>query len=215
MALTLHLRSSRNAGPELDEAAALIRAGGIVVFPTETVYGIGAGLDRLDAVARVNELKGRPVGMPLLIHCAGLPELSTLARTIPANAFPLFEAFLPGPLAVVLAASDLVPEALRGPGGTVGIRVVHHPAARELIRRAGIPITGSSANRHGSKATAEFSALDAGITAGADLVLDAGRCGSGLASTVVDLTASPPRILRAGSITREQLEAVSGTSWER
>ena len=211
--LQLENQSARSDSPEIAEAAAVIRSRGIVVFPTETVYGIGAGFEYLDAVTRVNELKQRPAGMPLMIHCAEVAELTEFVRMIPVFALPLLEKFLPGPLALVLAASDRVPAALRGPDNTIGIRVTSHHITQALIRRAGMPLVGTSANLHGRSATADFSAIAPTITAGADLVIDAGRCGPGIASTVVNLTVEPPRVLRAGVITRAQLEAATGMAW--
>jgi L-threonylcarbamoyladenylate synthase len=210
MPLTLRLRSDRPDSPAVVEAAGIIRAGGVVIFPTETVYGIGVGLDHLAATARIFEVKGRPRELPLLVHCAEVQDVTGLVRTIPAPAFGLMQAFLPGPLALILIASERIPAALRGPGDTIGIRVVSHPAARALIRRAGMPLVGSSANRHHADATAEFSAIDPALAAGADVILDAGRCGTGVASTVLNLAVEPPRLLREGAISRPAVEAVLG-----
>ncbi|MFO7676108.1 MAG: L-threonylcarbamoyladenylate synthase [bacterium] len=212
MPITLRVRPGRPNDSAVLEAAAIIRAGGIVVFPTETVYGIGIGLDHAGSgetgVARVSALKGRPAGMPVLLHCASVQDIPGLARSMPRSALDLVQAFLPGPLALVLPASDRVPAALQGPGGTVGIRVVALPVTQALIRRVGTPLAGSSANPHGTPATAGFSELDAAILAGADVILDSGRCGTGLASTVVDLATGPPRLLREGAIPRAAVESV-------
>lgn len=208
--LTLRLRSPRPDSPEIIEAAQVIRDSGVVVFPTETVYGIGAGLDRPEAVHRVAALKQRPAGMPFLVHCAGLAEIAELVREMPAFAFPLFEAFLPGPLAVILPASERVPAFLRGSNDTVGIRVTAHPVTQGIIRRSGMPLVGSSANLHTRPATAEFSGLDPVLLAGVDLVIDAGRCGTGLASTVIDLAGERPRLVREGAIPRRRVEALLG-----
>lgn len=215
MPLTLRLRSDRDDSPEILEAARVIRQGGIVVFPTETVYGIGAGLDFPDTALRVNRLKDRPETTPLLVHCAAPQDLSTLARTVPVEAFRLLEAFLPGPLALILPASDRVPDLLRGPGDTVGVRVVARPATGALIRRAGMPIAGSSANPHGAAASGDFAGLDPTLLAGADVVIDAGSGGSGVPSTIVDLASRPPRLLREGAIARRRLAEVLGEDWDR
>lgn len=211
MPLTLRLRAARADGPEIAEAARIVQQGGLVVFPTETVYGIGAGLAFPEIAARVNRLKQRPERQPLLIHCADPGEIAGLARAVPREAFRLIEAFLPGPLALILPAADRIPDTLRGPGDTVGIRVTNLPAARALIRRAGMPLAGSSANRHGAPPTGSFSTLDAALLAEADLVLDAGDCGDGIATTIVDLTARPFRVVRQGAIAGRELQMLLHT----
>ncbi|HDQ99762.1 MAG TPA: threonylcarbamoyl-AMP synthase [candidate division WOR-3 bacterium] len=208
MPLTLRLRSTRTDSPEIAEAAHVVRQGGIVIFPTESVYGIGAGLDFPEAALRINRLKQRPETQPLLVHCAETGDIAILARAVPPETFRLIEAFLPGPLALILPAADRVPEELRGPGDTIGIRVTGLPVARALIRRSGMPLAGSSANRHGAPATGTFSGIDASLIAEADIVLDAGDSGDGMATTMVDLAARPFRVIREGAISRQAVEAV-------
>ena len=209
MPLTIRLRAARTDDPQLLEAVRIVRAGGLVVFPTETVYGLGALLGRPGAAERIRAAKDRPGDLPLLVHCADTQDIAPLVGSMPAAAMALIQTFLPGPLALVLPAGN-VPADVRGPGNTVGIRVVAHPVGRALIRLAGSPLLGTSANRHGDPATGTYSALDPALLAGTDLVIDAGTCGSGTASTILDLTTDPPRLLREGAIARADIERVAG-----
>jgi L-threonylcarbamoyladenylate synthase len=188
------------------EAAELLRTGGLVIFPTDTVYGLGAlGLDA-EAVARVFAVKGRPGEKGLILHVAAPEQVTEVARGIGPLALELMERFFPGPLTLVLPAREVVPAVVTGGGETVAVRMPDHPVALALIRACGVPIAAPSANRSGEPPprTAEDALRSLG--GGADLALDAGPCPLGQPSTLLDLTTSPPRILREGAIAASQLE---------
>lgn len=187
-----------------------IRNGGLVAFPTETVYGLGAnGLDG-EAVRRIFEAKGRPSDNPLILHIAKKSDVKLLWRHIPTNARLLMDAFWPGPLTLIYLKSDIVPDEVSAGLDTVAIRMPEHRTALALIRAAGVPIAAPSANLSGkpSPTTAQhvFEDMDGKI----DIVLDGGACHIGVESTVITLVGKP-RILRPGGITKEMIEQVIGS----
>lgn len=195
------------------EAAEAIRAGELVAFPTETVYGLGANAFDARAAARIFEAKQRPLNDPLIVHIADPTDLTDLTDlTDPANlptlVATLTRAFWPGPLTLVLPRSQNVPPIVSAGLDTVAVRMPDHPVAQALIRASGVPIAAPSANRFGhvSPTTAQhvLDDLDGRI----DLVLDGGPTPIGVESTVLDLTSNPLRILRPGGVTREHIEAV-------
>lgn len=200
---------------ELERAAALIRAGGLVAFPTETVYGLGANALDPDAVARIYQAKGRPWASPLIVHVADESMARTVTADWPDGAHRLAARFWPGPLTMIVRKAPIVPDLVTAGLDSVGVRVPSHPVALALIRHAGVPIAAPSANRFGeiSPTTAEHVRLSLGNRV--DLILDAGPCEVGIESTVVSLRRNPPAILRPGMITDEQLEAASGLHWQR
>ncbi|MGH9582899.1 MAG: L-threonylcarbamoyladenylate synthase [Bryobacteraceae bacterium] len=200
---------------ELERAAELIRAGRLVAFPTETVYGLGANALDPEAVARVYEAKGRPSSSPLIVHVSSAEMARTMAADWPALAETLAARFWPGPLTMILRKAEIVPDIVTAGLDSVGIRVPSHPIALELIRRAGVPIAAPSANRFTeiSPTTAEH--VRASLGGRVDLILDGGPAQVGIESTVVSLVRNPPEILRPGMITGEGLEAVTGVRWER
>jgi L-threonylcarbamoyladenylate synthase len=191
-------------------AARVLRAGGLVAFPTETVYGLGADAANEAAVRRVFAVKGRPAGHPLIVHLAAAEELSEWAAEVPREARLLAERFWPGPLTLVLRRGPRVPLAVTGGQETVGLRVPAHPAARALLREFGGGVAAPSANRFGrvSPTTADHVRQDLG--ADVDFILDGGPCGVGIESTIVDLSGQAPALLRPGGIPREGLEAALG-----
>lgn len=186
-------------------AVSCLRQGGLVVFPTETVYGIGADGLQAGAVSRIFEAKGRPLGHPLILHVSGLPMARALTACWTETAQRLAEAYWPGPLTLVLPASPLVPLEVRGGGPTVALRMPAHRTALALIRGLDRPVAAPSANRHQgvSPTTAEHAADELGPAV--DLILDDGPCEQGLESTVVDLSGGQPRILRPGPISSRML----------
>jgi len=189
---------------------AVIRSGGLVAFPTETVYGLGAnGLDA-EAVARIFEAKGRPSDNPLILHVARKSDVKPLWKQIPEAARRLMDAFWPGPLTIVYYKSDRVPDAVSAGLDTVAVRMPDHKCALSLIREAGVPVAAPSANRSGkpSPTTAEHVRQD--LFGKIDMILDGGPCRVGLESTVISLAGKTPTILRPGGVTREMLEAVIG-----
>lgn len=199
---------SRIVGPEaVAEAAACLRAGGVVAFPTETVYGLGADALNVEAVRRVFAIKGRPADHPLIVHLATAEAMSDWAAHVPAVAWELARAFWPGPLTLVLPRQPHVPDAVTGGQDSVALRVPEHPLARQLIAAAGA-LVAPSANRFGrvSPTTAAHVAEELGEAV--DLILDGGPCDVGVESTIVSLLSDTPVLLRPGRITPEQLEAV-------
>ena len=193
-----------------DAAAKILREGGLVAIPTETVYGLGAnGLDEA-AVARIFIAKGRPNDNPLILHVADPIQMELFARDIPAAAYLLAEAFWPGPLTMILPAKDIVPKATTGGLSTVGIRCPDNDTTREIIRLAGVPVAAPSANLSKKPSTVTAQHVLHDHDGKIDAVVDGGHCRVGVESTIVDLTERPARLLRPGGITPEQLMAVLG-----
>ena len=194
----------------LRQAAGILRAGGLVALPTETVYGLGAHALDSAAVERIFAAKQRPAWDPVIVHVSSLEMLNGLIEELPANARRLMEAFWPGPLTLLLRRTDAIPDAVTAGRELVGVRMPAHPVALELIRRAGIPVAAPSANLfgHTSPTTAEhvLDDLDGRI----DAVLDAGPTGLGVESTVLDCCQSPMLIYRPGAVTAEQIRSVAG-----
>ncbi|MFK8023616.1 MAG: L-threonylcarbamoyladenylate synthase [Ilumatobacter sp.] len=199
---------------ELDAAAAALRSGGVVVMPTETVYGLAADATDPAAFARIFSVKGRPPDHPLIVHLAEpedlldwAPEAGDAARRLASMAWP-------GPLTIIVPRSSRLPAAVAGGRDSVGLRVPAHPMARELIRLAGVPLAAPSANLFGSVSptTVEHVIADlAGrLDPERDAVVDGGPCPVGVESTIVDTTVEPVQILRAGAVTHEQVVAVLG-----
>ncbi len=194
----------------LARAAAVLRGGGLVAFPTETVYGLGAAALDPAAVARIFSAKGRPAHDPLIVHLADPTDLPRVARQVPDLAWRLWERFAPGPLTLVLPKHPALPPAVTAGRDTVAVRIPAHPVALGLIRAAGVPVAAPSANRfgHTSPTTAQHVLDDLG--AAVDVILDAGPTPVGVESTIVDLTQDPPVLLRPGGVPREALEEVLG-----
>lgn len=194
----------------LERAAKVLRAGRLVAFPTETVYGLGALALVPEAVERIFEAKGRPATNPLIVHVADLAQARSLARSWPAQAERLAEVFWPGPLSLVLPKQPSVPDIVTAGGPTVALRMPAHPVALALLRATGAPLAAPSANRstHISATTAEHVARSLGERV--DLIFDAGATSGGLESTVVDLTGPVARVLRPGLIGIAELEAALG-----
>lgn len=190
-------------------AGRIIRSGGLVAFPTETVYGLGAnGLDG-EAVKRIFEAKGRPQDNPLILHVAKKSDVKQLWRHVPDDARRLMDAFWPGPLTLIFVRSDIVPDEVAAGLPTVAVRMPENKTALALIRAAGVPIAAPSANLSGrpSPTCAEHVLED--MDGRIDVILDGGRCPVGVESTVLTLVGKPT-ILRPGGITREMLEAIIG-----
>ncbi len=187
--------------------AQILKAGGLVVFPTETVYGLGANALDAGAVAKIFAAKGRSARNPIIVHVANLDDAKKLVSAWPDSAQKLAEAFWPGPLTLVLPKHADVPDLVTAGGPTVALRMPAHAVALALLRACGLPLAAPSANRSTelSPTCAEHVRLDL-----ANLLLDAGPTTGGLESTVLDLTCTPPRLLRPGLVTRAELEASLG-----
>ncbi len=201
--------------PDFARAVELLRAGQLVAFPTETVYGLGADAANPEAVARIFAAKGRPADHPLIVHVSGDDAVDRWAEQVPGFAWELMEAFWPGPLTLILKKQSWVPSTVTGGQDTVGLRVPGHPVALELLRRfaaGGGPggIAAPSANRFGhiSPTTADHVREELGERVA--LILDGGPCAVGIESTIVDCSRGAPVILRPGHISAAYLEAVSG-----
>ncbi len=189
----------------VDRAVELLRRGGLVAFPTETVYGLGADGLQPAAVRRIFEAKGRPHDHPLILHVSGLPMARALAAHWPDTAQRLVEAYWPGPLTLIVQASPLVPAEVRGGGFTVALRMPAHRLALSILRRLERPVAAPSANRHQGVSPTTAAHVTAELGGAVDLILDGGPCEQGVESTVVDLSGERPRILRPGPITSAML----------
>lgn len=195
--------------PEIDAAANTLRAGGLVAFPTETVYGLGANALDAEAVAKIFELKGRPKFDPLIVHIAEPGSLAQVAQRIPDRAADLMDRFWPGPLSLVLEKRPCVPDIVTAGLKSVAVRCPDHDVARQLIRAAGVPISAPSANRFGMVSPTTAAHVRDQFSAQLPHVLDDGPCRIGVESTVVsfvDLEDAEPVLLRHGGITQEEIE---------
>jgi len=200
--------------PDLEiikQAAALIRQGGLVAFPTETVYGLGADGLNPEAVKKIFKAKGRPSDNPLILHIAESADVWRLARQVDARVQKLISRFWPGPLTLVLPKEKIIPAEVTAGLDTVAIRMPRHPVALALIKESGVPLAAPSANRSGypSPTTGEHVSVDLGGRI--EAILASGSTGVGLESTVLDLSTDLPLILRPGGVTREDLVSVLGT----
>jgi L-threonylcarbamoyladenylate synthase len=193
---------------QIEQAAAVLRRGGLVAFPTETVYGLGADASNPAALKKIFAAKGRPADHPLIVHVAEASDLRHWAADVPRAAWLLAERFWPGPMTLVLKRAAHVNDLVSGGQDSIGLRVPSHPVARKLLSAFGGGIAAPSANRFGklSPTTAEHVARELGDAV--DLVLDGGPCDVGIESTIIDLTREPPAVLRPGHISAEQVAEV-------
>src|SRR6185436_7218953 len=196
----LAVDASRPAVSALEAAARLLRRGALVAFPTETFYGLGANALDEAAVARVFHAKGRPADKPLLVLVDSLEMVAEVARDVSALARRLMARYWPGALTLVLRAHAGLPRALTAGTGTIGVRLPGHPVARALVSALGEPVTAPSANPDGQASPRTADEVIAGLCDRVDLVLDGGETPGGPASTLLDLTRTPPVILRAGAV---------------
>jgi L-threonylcarbamoyladenylate synthase len=199
------MRVKIEAPGALDQAAELLRRGRPVAFPTDTVYGVGAHAFLADAVAQLYRVKERPVhvAIPLLLPDAAMMEI--VCSGVPSLAWRLAERFWPGGLSLVLRRSTRVPDAVTAGGPTLAVRVPDYPLVGELCRRLGAPLAATSANLHGQPDPVTADEVEAALGGRVPLILDGGVCRGGLPSTVLDLTVSPPVLLRRGPVTAEAL----------
>lgn len=193
---------------EMAEAAEIIRQGGLVAFPTETVYGLGADALRPEASRKIYAAKGRPSDNPLIVHICRFADLVSIAREVPAQAKLLADAFWPGPLTMIVWKNEKVPLETTGGLETVAVRMPNHPVALRLIEESGCMIAAPSANTSGKPSPTEASHVAEDLNGRVPLILDGGLVGIGIESTIIDLTEEVPMILRPGYITRKMLEDV-------
>ncbi|MDD5093440.1 MAG: L-threonylcarbamoyladenylate synthase [Dehalococcoidia bacterium] len=193
---------------QLESAVAILRKGGVIAYPTDTVYGLGADAFNEEAVRRIYRIKQRPLSQPFPVLLADKADLSQLAATIPEVAWNLIEHFFPGQLTLVFLKSATVPQWVTAGGNTVAIRIPDHPLALELIRALGRPLIGTSANLTGSPSAITAAEVYAQLGDAVDFILDGGVCPGGIESTVVDVTGGAPVIIREGAISRESIAMV-------
>lgn len=204
--------SSENIDSEqMSKAGQIIRDGGLVAFPTETVYGLGANALNQVAAQKIYGAKGRPSDNPLIVHIADRSMLDSLVKEIPKTAEKFMNAFWPGPMTLIFKKSDIVPYETTGGLNTVAIRMPNHRIARELIRAAGVSIAAPSANLSGKPSPTLGEHVVDDMNGRIDMIIDGGKVGMGLESTIIDVTVEPPMILRPGFVTREMLREVVGT----
>ena len=198
---------------ELEKAAEIIRNGGVVAFPTETVYGLGADVKNPMAVARIFELKERPLFDPLIVHIADMDQLKELTTLRDPRIYELAQAFWPGPLTMVLPKSDLVPDIVTAGLPTVGVRMPDHPIAQELIRKSGCALAAPSANKFGKVSPTEPWHVRKHLP-DVDMILDGGKTRVGIESTVIALRPDGFQLLRPGAVTREDLDKILPESFD-
>ena len=187
---------------------ALLRQGGVIAFPTDTVYGLGATIDRPEAITRIYAVKQRPVTMALPLLLADIAQLELVAERVPEAARRLAEEFWPGALTLVLPKSDGVPDTVTAGAGTVAVRVPAHPIPLAIITGCGMPITGTSANLSGYPSPQTADEVQTQLGAKIDLIIDAGRTPGGRESTIIDLTGKVPVVRREGAIPTTRLRLV-------
>ncbi len=190
------------------KAVSVLRAGGLVALPTETVYGLGADARNPDALRKIFLAKGRPFDHPLIVHLANVAQLSEWAREIPEKALILAKHFWPGPLTLILKKSNTINDIVTGSQDTIGLRIPNHPVALALLEAFGNGIAAPSANRFGRISPTTAKAVREELGDRVDLILEGGQCEVGLESTIVDMTHEHPVILRPGMISQTQIENV-------
>ena len=194
----------------LEQAGEIIRNGGLVAFPTETVYGLGANALDEEAAKKVYEAKGRPSDNPLIVHISNLNMLDDIVTQVPEVAKKLMDAFWPGPMTLIFNKSELVPKGTTGGLNTVAVRFPNHPIALELIEKSGVSIAAPSANLSGKPSPTMGEHVIDDLDGRIDMIIDGGMVGMGLESTIIDVTCETPMILRPGFITYEMIKDVIG-----
>ena len=207
---TKELNLFMNREAAIAEAGEILKNGGIVAIPTETVYGLAADAFNPEAVAKIFEAKGRPQDNPVIVHIASREQLPQVVSSVPEKAEKLMDAFWPGPLTMIVPKGDCIPDEVSCGLDTVGIRLPSHPMARALIRESGVPLAAPSANTSGRPSTTTAAHVMHDMDGKIAAVLDGGACGVGVESTVITLALERPRLLRPGGITLEQLRSVLG-----
>ena len=201
---------SENDMDKINRVGEILKNGGVVGIPTETVYGLAANaLDR-QAVAKIFKAKGRPQDNPLIVHIADFDDIYKLVSEVPPKAVLLAKHFWPGPLTIILPRSDIIPESVSAGLSTVAVRMPSHPIARAIIRAAGVPLAAPSANISGKPSPTTAQHVWKDLNGRIDAVADGGSCSVGLESTVVTLCTSPPSLLRPGKVTPDEIAQIIG-----
>ena len=204
---TLHLKAmDETAVTEIKKAAEILKNGGLVAIPTETVYGLAASAFNEDAVANIFKAKGRPNDNPLIVHIADINELEVIAKDITPQAKKCMDAFWPGPFTAVLPKKDIIPATVSGGLNTVAVRLPANAVARAIIKQSGLPLAAPSANRSGSPSPSTAEHVIDDLNKKIDAVVISEKCAVGVESTVVTFATNPPRLLRPGGITVEMLK---------
>ena len=193
---------------QIKRAVTILRQSGLVAYPTDTVYGLGACMTDIAAVDRIFQVKGRPKGMALPVLLADQAQIEQIVTSVPPAAQLLADAFFPGALTIILPKSDVVPDIITGGGKTVAFRIPNHPVPIALIKQLGKPIVGTSANLSGLDSALTAAEVIKQIGDKIDMVIDGGRCPGGIESTVVDLSGVKPVIRRQGAISIEKLRKI-------
>jgi len=193
---------------QIARAVRILKKGGVVAFPTDTLYGLGANAFDEDAVLKIYEIKSRPRDLALTLLLADIAQIKVVGDDIPKLAWELAERYMPGALTIVVKKSKAVPYAISGERDTVAVRVPNHPIPIALISGLGAPITGTSANLSGAPDPATAGQVHKQLGSRVDMIIDGGRCPIGVSSTILDLTIDPPTILREGTIKRDELTRV-------
>lgn len=204
------MKTEKLTAADVEQAAAILRRGGLLGIPTETVYGLGAnGLDT-EAVAHIFEAKGRPQDNPLILHVPSAQWLERYCQHIPDAAYTLAERFWPGPLTMILERRPVVPDVVTAGLDTVGMRCPAHPVCRAIIAAAGVPVAAPSGNTSGRPSPTNMADMLEDMEGKIDGIVDGGPCSVGVESTIIDLTEQPPRLLRPGGVTLEELRGALG-----
>ena len=204
---TLHLKAmDETAINEIEKAAEILKNGGLVAIPTETVYGLAASAFNENAVANIFKAKGRPNDNPLIVHIAEINELEKIAKDITPTAKKCMDAFWPGPFTAVLPKTEVIPKSVSGGLDTVAVRMPNNPVARAIIKSSGLPLAAPSANRSGSPSPSTANHVIDDLDGRIDAIVISEKSAVGVESTVVTFATEPPRLLRPGGITVEQLK---------
>lgn len=202
---------SENINNEIiKKAAGILQKGGLVAFPTETVYGLGANGLNAEACRKIYEAKGRPSDNPLILHIGDISQLKDIVTEVPEKAQKIIDAFWPGPVTIVFKKKDIVPDSVSGGLDTVAVRFPSNKTARLIIKAAGVPVAAPSANTSGKPSPTKAEHVLHDMNGKIDMIIDGGSCTVGLESTIIDVTTDVPSLLRPGAITKEMLENIIG-----
>jgi len=206
MTIILKIRKDNPEKALVKQAAIIIQEGRLVAFPTETVYGLGADAFNAEAVKKIFEAKGRPANKALIAHIADKKDIYRLAKEVPKEAELLMKKFWPGPLTLVLKKSKIVPDITSAGMDTIAIRMPAHKVALALIKEAKTPIAAPSANLSGEPSPTDAEQVIENLSGRIDVIIDSGKTDIGISSTVLDMTVNPPKILRQGALSKEEIE---------